>query len=162
MNNECDRADVLGRLSKTQGRRLHRHLSGRWAIVAFVTGQLTAVASTGGSHDRTDLLPLKAGVAIMALGALQATPGLKVQIVPTGMSYFHPHKFRSRAVVEFGTPITIPQNLVDDFSQGGEKKREAIGKVLDLVVAGLRSVTVRAPDFETLMVRRERPLQARV
>jgi glycerol-3-phosphate O-acyltransferase/dihydroxyacetone phosphate acyltransferase len=98
----------------------------------------------------------------MALGALQATPGLKVQIVPTGMSYFHPHKFRSRAVVEFGTPITIPQNLVDDFSQGGEKKREAIGKVLDLVVAGLRSVTVRAPDFETLMVRRERPLQARV
>jgi len=25
----------------------------------------------GGSHDRTDLLPLKAGICIMALGAMQ-------------------------------------------------------------------------------------------
>lgn len=56
----------------------------------------------GGSHDRTDLLPLKAGVAIMALGAMANNPNCKVRIVPVGLSYFHPHKFRSRAVVEFG------------------------------------------------------------
>ena len=89
----------------------------------------------------------------MALGALAATPGLKVQIIPTGLSYFHPHRFRSRAVVEFGTPITIPQELVDDFVKGGATKRAAISKTLDLVFDGLKSVTVRAPDYETLMVR---------
>ena len=88
----------------------------------------------------------------MALGALAATPGLKVQIIPTGLSYFHPHRFRSRAVVEFGTPITIPQELVDDFVKGGATKRAAISKTLDLVFDGLKSVTVRAPDYETLMV----------
>lgn len=41
---------------------------------------------TGGSHDQTDLLPLKAGVAIMALGAMSSVPDLKVRIVPVGLS----------------------------------------------------------------------------
>lgn len=106
----------------------------------------------GGSHDRTDLLPLKAGVSIMALGAISANPDLKLAIVPVGLSYFHPHRFRSRAVVEFGSPIAIPREHVRMFEQGGDDKRTAINKVMDLVVDGLKSVTVRAPDVETLMV----------
>ena len=36
----------------------------------------------GGSHDRTDLLPLKAGVAIMALGCMDKYPNVNVKIVP--------------------------------------------------------------------------------
>ena len=107
----------------------------------------------GGSHDRTDLLPLKAGVSIMALGAISAHPDLKLQIVPVGMSYFHPHKFRSRAVVEFGSPIEIPSEFVAEFEKGGESKKKAIGGFMDLIVDGLKSVTVRAPDYDTLMVR---------
>lgn len=106
----------------------------------------------GGSHDRTDLLPLKAGVSIMALGALSSNPDLKLSIVPVGLSYFHPHKFRSRAVVEFGSPIEVPQELVGEFEKGGDGKKGAIGKMMELVVDGLKSVTVRAPDYETLMV----------
>lgn len=106
----------------------------------------------GGSHDRTDLLPLKAGVSIMALGALSNKPDTKIYIIPTGLSYFHAHRFRSRAVVEFGMPITIPRDYVEMFEKGGQSKREAIGKVLDLVFDGLKSVTVRTPDFDTLMV----------
>ena len=88
----------------------------------------------------------------MALGALAATPGLKVQIIPTGLSYFHPNKFRSRAVVEFGSPIDIPHELVADFERGGEHKRAATAAVLDLIFDGLKGVTVRAPDYDTLMV----------
>lgn len=106
----------------------------------------------GGSHDRTDLLPLKAGVSIMALGAISAHPDLKLQIVPVGMSYFHPHKFRSRAVVEFGSPIEIPSEFVAEFEKGGESKKKAIGGFMDLIVDGLKSVTVRAPDYDTLML----------
>lgn len=98
-------------------------------------------------------MPLKAGVAIMALGALAATPGLKVAIVPVGLSYFHAHKFRSRAVVEFGSPLYIPPETVDQFNRGGQDKRDAIGSVLNLVFDGLKSVSVLAPDYETLMVR---------
>lgn len=108
--------------------------------------------SLGGSHDRPDLLPLKAGFSIMAMGAMNANPDLRVKIVPVGLSYFHPHKFRSRAVVEFGAPIDVPLELVELYKAGGSKKRDACGKLLEVVHDGLKAVTLRAPDFETLMV----------
>lgn len=115
-------------------------------------GGCLGIFPEGGSHDRTDLLPLKAGVVIMALGAMSANPGLKVRIVPVGLSYFHPDKFRSRAVVEFGSPLDVPQDLVKLFEGGGEGKKKAVGDMMDLVFDGLKSVTVRAPDYETLML----------
>ena len=89
----------------------------------------------------------------MALGAMANNPGLKVKIVPVGLSYFHPHKFRSRAVVEFGTALDIPEDLVDMFQQGGPQKREAVGKLLNVIYDGIKTVTIRAPDYDTLMVR---------
>ncbi|PWN29985.1 hypothetical protein BDZ90DRAFT_215501 [Jaminaea rosea] len=115
-------------------------------------GGCLGIFPEGGSHDRTDLLPLKAGVVIMALGAMSANPGLKVRLVPVGLSYFHPDKFRSRAVVEFGAPLEVSDELVKLFEAGGEGKRKAVGDMMDLVFDGLKSVTVRAPDYETLML----------
>ncbi|KAG8864956.1 hypothetical protein FRB96_003544 [Tulasnella sp. 330] len=115
-------------------------------------GGAIAIFPEGGSHDRTDLLPLKAGVSIMALGAMAAHPELRVKIVPVGLSYFHAHKFRSRAVVEFGTAMDVPQDLVQLFSEGGAGKRDACGKLLNLIYDGLKTVTVRTPDYETLML----------
>ncbi|KAF9480135.1 glycerol-3-phosphate O-acyltransferase [Pholiota conissans] len=106
----------------------------------------------GGSHDRTDLLPLKAGVSIMALGAMANNPNVQVKIVPVGLSYFHAHRFRSRAVVEFGTALDVPPELVEMFKQGGAQKREAVSKFLDLIYNGLKTVTIRAPDYDTLML----------
>lgn len=107
---------------------------------------------SGGSHDRTDFLPLKAGFSIMALGAMAANPGLKVQLVPVGLSYFHPHKFRSRAVIEFGPPIDVDPEFVEMYKAGGGKKRDACGKLLEQVHDGLRAVTLRGPDWETMQV----------
>lgn len=115
-------------------------------------GNCLCVFPEGGSHDRTDLLPLKAGVVIMALGAMANDPNLNVRIVPVGLNYFHPHKFRSRAVIEFGVPLHVPLELVDLFKKGGNEKREAIASMLDIVFDGLKSVTVRTPDYDTLMV----------
>lgn len=112
----------------------------------------TNAYSSGGSHDRTDFLPLKAGFSIMALGAMTAHPGLDVKLVPVGLSYFHPHKFRSRAVIEFGPPISVDQELVEQFKLGGTNKRDACGKLLEQVHDGLRAVTLRAPDWETMQV----------
>lgn len=115
-------------------------------------GGCLCIFPEGGSHDRTDLLPLKAGVVIMALGAMANDPNLDVQIVPVGLSYFHPHKFRSRAVIEFGVSLHVPLELVNLFQKGGEEKRQAIASMLDIVFDGLKSVTVRAPDYDTLMM----------
>lgn len=89
----------------------------------------------------------------MALGAMAANPGVRVKIIPVGLSYFHAHRFRSRGVVEFGSAIDVPDELVELFKQGGEQKRQASSKLLDVVYEALKTVTIRTPDYETLMVR---------
>ncbi|OUM61425.1 hypothetical protein PIROE2DRAFT_66406 [Piromyces sp. E2] len=106
----------------------------------------------GGSHDRSTFLPLKAGVTIMALGAMAEYPGLDVKVIPVGLNYFHPNKFRSRAVVEFGKPIEITKDLIEQYKLGGQEKREACSTLLESIYNSLLTVTVTAPDYETLMV----------
>ena len=88
----------------------------------------------------------------MALGAMANHPEVKVKIVPVGLSYFHAHKFRSRAVIEFGSAMDVPENFIEMFKTGGPQKREAVAKLLDLIYDGLKTVTIRAPDYDTLMV----------
>ncbi|WYZ37890.1 hypothetical protein EsH8_II_001396 [Colletotrichum jinshuiense] len=114
------------------------------------SGGCVGIFPEGGSHDRTELLPLKAGVAIMALGALAESPGCGLKIVPVGMNYFHAHKFRSRAVVEFGPPFDVPPHLVEMYKNN--QRREAIGQLLDTVYQALSAVTVSTPDYDTLMM----------
>ncbi|KKA28683.1 hypothetical protein TD95_003075 [Thielaviopsis punctulata] len=114
------------------------------------SGGCVGIFPEGGSHDRTELLPLKAGVAIMALGALAEAPDCGLTIVPVGMNYFHAHKFRSRAVVEFGPPIEVPSRLVSMYKNN--ERRDAIGQLLDTIYQGLSSVTVSTPDYDTLML----------
>lgn len=89
-----------------------------------------------------------AGIAIMALGSL--AKGTKVTIVPVGLTYFHAHKFRSRAVIEFGDSIPVSKSQIHDFRNG--KKREIVGTLMGDISQALASVTVSAPDFETLNV----------
>lgn len=115
------------------------------------SGGCVGIFPEGGSHDRTELLPLKAGVAIMALGSLAANPDSGLKIVPCGMNYFHAHKFRSRAVVEFGPPVDVPIELVELYKSG--ERREATRQLLEIVYQALVAVTVTSPDYDTLMVR---------
>lgn len=114
------------------------------------TGGCVGIFPEGGSHDRTELLPLKAGVAIMALGSLAVNPNSGLKIIPCGMNYFHAHKFRSRAVVEFGNPIDVPSELIDLYRRG--ERREATSQLLQIVYQALVAVTVTSPDYDTLML----------
>ena len=95
-------------------------------------------------------LSIIAGVALMALGAIAANPDCNVSIVPVGMNYFHAHKFRSRAVIEFGNPIEVPPELVKLYKEG--QKRDAVGSLLETIYQALVTVTVTCPDYESLMV----------
>jgi glycerol-3-phosphate O-acyltransferase/dihydroxyacetone phosphate acyltransferase len=50
----------------------------------------------------------------MALGAMAKYPGLDVKIIPVGLNYFNGHRFRSRAYVDMGAPMTInPQHVLE-------------------------------------------------
>ena len=86
----------------------------------------------------------------MALGSLAANPDSGLKIIPCGMNYFHAHKFRSRAVVEFGSPIEVPPELVQMYKNG--ERREATRQLLETVYQALVAVTVTSPDYDTLMV----------
>ncbi|CAO3685121.1 unnamed protein product [Umbelopsis ramanniana] len=114
--------------------------------------QCITIFPEGGSHDRAEMLPLKAGVTLMALGAMAKYPGLDVKIVPCGLNYFHAHRFRSRAVIEFGDPVTISADMVQKFKEGGNTKRDACSRLLDIIYNALKSVTVNASNYETLMM----------
>lgn len=69
-----------------------------------------------------------------------------------GLNYFHAHRFRSRAVIEFGNPITVSSELVQKFKEGGASKREACSSLLDSIYNALKTVTINAGSYETLMV----------
>ncbi|KAI1795960.1 glycerol-3-phosphate O-acyltransferase [Ganoderma leucocontextum] len=129
-----------------------QHEMYQYVYQSLTEGGAICIFPEGGSHDRTDLLPLKAGVSLMALGAMANNPDLRVKVVPVGLSYFHAHRFRSRAVVEFGSPLDVPMEFVDMFKEGGAKKREAVGKFLDIIYDALKTVTLRAPEYDTLML----------
>lgn len=88
----------------------------------------------------------------MALGTLAKDPSCGLKIIPVGMNYFHAHKFRSRAVIEFGTPVEVPPELVERFKSG--ERRDAIGSMLEIIYNSLVAVTVTSPDYETLLVSR--------
>ena len=104
----------------------------------------------GGSHDRTQLLPLKVGVCIMALGTLQKFPNCNVKLVPVGLNYFSQHKFNSRVLVKYGNPLSIDPLVIERYSKGGEEKRAAVADLLETVQKALAEVTVCAPDWKML------------
>jgi glycerol-3-phosphate O-acyltransferase/dihydroxyacetone phosphate acyltransferase len=64
------------------------------------------------------------------------------------LNYFNADKFRSRAVVEFGRPLTVPAELVEMYKRGGEDKKQACSDLLSKIHKALRAVTVNTPDYE--------------
>lgn len=114
------------------------------------SGKVLGIFPEGGLHDRPTLLPLKPGVAIMALGAVAQSkdPHQVVNIIPVGLNYFHPNKFRSRVVVEFGRPIRVTK---EDGAKYEADSRTVVNKLIDLITLRLKEVTVTCDDYDTLM-----------
>lgn len=117
----------------------------------LASGGAIGIFPEGGSHDRTDLLPLKVGVALIAYSAWEKD-GLSVPIVPVGLNYFSRHRFRGRAVVEYGTPIYIDPSTYPAYLAGGAEKRRVCNELLDTIQDSMKSVIVSAPDWETLQM----------
>jgi glycerol-3-phosphate O-acyltransferase/dihydroxyacetone phosphate acyltransferase len=76
----------------------------------------------------------------MALGAADKYPDLKLTIVPVGLNYFHGHRFRGRAYVEYGDPIHLTPELKQAYKAGGDKKKEACNTLLETIREHLQAV----------------------
>eukprot|EP01041_Mallomonas_annulata_P008454 gene8454-17430_t len=127
---------------------------------ALASGHCLCIFPEGGSHDRTDLLPLKVGIASIAVGVLEKY-GINVPIIPVGLTYFRGHRFRGRVVAEFGAPIRIDEIGIDidigiDNDTAIEEKlkeghkREAYQMLLKRVANGMRSTLVTAANYGEL------------
>ncbi|CAM9404405.1 unnamed protein product [Chrysoparadoxa australica] len=113
---------------------------------ALAQGRCLGIFPEGGSHDRTDLLPLKVGIAVIAFGTLEKY-NISVPVVPIGLSYFRGHRFRGRAVVEFGAPIRISP---EQFQLYKTDKRAAYSQFLHNIEDSMRACIVTAPDYTAL------------
>lgn len=117
----------------------------------LASGGTIGIFPEGGSHDRTDLLPLKVGVALIAYSALEQD-GINVPIVPVGLNYFRAHRFRGKATVEFGPPTYIEPSTLADYKKGGADKRRVCNELLGRIEDSMRSVIVSVPDYEKLQM----------
>jgi len=115
-------------------------------------GHCVGIFPEGGSHDRTQLLPIKQGVSVMALGAMAKYPHMmsKLKIIPVGINYFNGHRFRSRVFVEIGEPILPDPMLVEKYRKGGQEQKNAQIQLLEQVASGLAGVTIDAGSFDEL------------
>ncbi|KAG1843871.1 hypothetical protein C8R48DRAFT_678617 [Suillus tomentosus] len=68
------------------------------------------VGILGGSHDMTDILPLKPGVSIIAVGTMVNDPSVQVKISLELLS-------------------NVPTELVEMFTEGGNKKHGAVANL---------------------------------
>lgn len=117
----------------------------------LAAGGAVGIFPEGGSHDRTDLLPLKVGVALIAYSAY-VDHGMTVPIVPVGLNYFRAHRWRGRAIVEYGKPLYIDPNSIEDFKSGGAARKTVCNDLLADIEASMRSVIVSTTDYDTMQL----------
>ncbi|MDX1999611.1 MAG: lysophospholipid acyltransferase family protein [Thermoanaerobaculia bacterium] len=79
---------------------------------ALGRGEAVALFPEGVSHTEPRLLPLKTGAARIALetAAELAPTGPVLRILPVGLAFEERDRFRSRAVVTVGAPLTVTAN----------------------------------------------------
>lgn len=80
--------------------------------------KLIGIFPEGGSHDQTQLIDIKPGACIFAYKLYQ-TGGMVARVVPLGINYFGSHKFRSKVVVQIGTPCEFSLEEIPEDKLNG-------------------------------------------
>ncbi len=110
-------------------------------------GRTIGIFPEGLSHDTSQLARFKTGAARLALGA--AARGAPVVVVPCGLTFISPKRFRSRALVQYGPPITIGPERV---AAAASDPVAAARSLTDDLERALRGLTINAADWETVRV----------
>ncbi|MBI3072241.1 MAG: 1-acyl-sn-glycerol-3-phosphate acyltransferase [Deltaproteobacteria bacterium] len=118
-----------------------------WGVLA--KGRAIGVFPEGLSHDGAEIARLKTGAARIALGFAARHPDAPLRIVPCGLTYVRRKRFRSRALIQFGAPLSIDAERSAAFAKDD---RDAVRSLTADIETALRALTVNAPDWETLRV----------
>lgn len=98
-------------------------------------GRALGIFPEGLSHDASQLAKLKTGAARLALGGAART-GAPIPIVPCGLTFIHPKRFRSRVLVQYGPPVIAHTAPVAELTEEIDR--------------ALRRLTINAPDWDTV------------
>jgi len=74
------------------------------------------IMAEGSCIQEKRLRPLRKGTARLAFGTYEKYPDLDIQIVPVGVNYTYPDKFRTEAMFDFGEPIAV-QDYVEAYQK---------------------------------------------
>lgn len=118
-------------------RRVHQTLA---------EGGCIAIFPEGISHAGSQLTTLKTGTARMAFGAASRA-GVRVAIVPFGLTYVNRHRFRSQALLHFGEPLVIDDERLSAYLSD---EYRAVRQLTDELRERLLCLTLNAPDWDTL------------
>lgn len=100
-----------------------------WKLLA--DGKVVGIFPEGGSHDQLGLLPIKAGVGIIYMGAIEKY-NANAQVIACGINYDNGHKFRSTVILEFGVPYKMHELEVKKYKDP-EQKKEVVNDFLQLI-----------------------------
>jgi 1-acyl-sn-glycerol-3-phosphate acyltransferase len=110
-------------------------------------GGTIGICPEGVSHDEPGLRPIKTGAARIALAAASTGEVKDLKIVPAGLYYTSKTRFRSSALLYFGTPISVtPVKLEPD----GSPPRDAVRRLSNEIEQALRAVILDARHEEAL------------
>jgi glycerol-3-phosphate O-acyltransferase/dihydroxyacetone phosphate acyltransferase len=104
------------------------------------TGGAIGIFPEGLSHDDSQLARLKTGAARLALGGAQRAAA-PISIVPCGLTFIHPKRFRSRVLVQYGPPIVV---------EAAPASAEVVRALTSELEGALRRLTINAPDWDTV------------
>jgi 1-acyl-sn-glycerol-3-phosphate acyltransferase len=76
------------------------------------------------------LRPVKKGVAKICFGAMEATPGLDLYIVPAGINFTYADQVRSEVMIRFGEPIRM-QDYWEQYQANPARTYVQIAQELD-------------------------------
>jgi 1-acyl-sn-glycerol-3-phosphate acyltransferase len=115
------------------------------AVAALRAAEAVALFPEGTTHDESRLMPLRTGVARIAIQArASGVPG--VRVVPVGIAYEDKTVLRGRALVELGTPLDVDGELATIRRRTADE-REVVRELTARIEAELREVS---PDLPTL------------
>lgn len=117
-------------------------------------GRSLLIFPEGVSITERKLKPLKTGVSRIAMGAELANQlELGLQIVPIGLNYSDPHRFRSDVYVRIGEPISAV-----DFIQNSQIDTEEVRQLTAAVELEMRKTILHldSEEEETLLLKVEK------
>ncbi len=117
-------------------------------------GGAIGIFPEGLSHDESQLARLKTGAARLAIGGAQRT-GKPISIVPCGLTFIHPKRFRSRVLVQYGPAVVVDRTAppFGGAAAGGQAPVVEAGDVKQVTTeldSALRRLTINAPDWDTV------------